>query len=570
VRAHTQSTADANLAHHTAVADARHAYFTGLAAAQGQRDRDLAGAQVTQAQIDALAAAKSLVAGTYDPARPVYPVTPEPYRYALDIIFAEDYAPRRWQAPGGYDPITEMNAASSPSQRGDYFDEYWYMSHRHAPIRDGLIRESESWAGNHGENLYYESQDNNGLSGDGSTPPPSTPRVALSTAELLSDFHAYIERFVTHTARITSAGIAGGGGGGDDGVLVNFKGVGVADDHAFKAYQSTSEDALEHVDENSANAFAVKYGPSTNGSSSNGSGTSSTPTGSDTDTGDPQGEDPAAGDSGENQSPNPGQTNPEGASTSNVPDSSNKLSKFDRHRPNTSQSRGAPRDAITYRPIFSPDWRGTVGPILDNVVQWYFQQVQANNSRHLRESERLGSVISKYDKNGRLRFGFIIETLQKVPSDDAPFWHVTATAGPYFVEKFVPIGVYWLPVGTTIPDVESKRMFVEQELALQADNQAIEIAEGSVEALYDMIIPAGGRFSRELFLDGKITFEGVIEALVDGFSLFALARITSPSKISQIRHIEQKIIAREATQDHSTTSCTSQYKNRPKGCNSSL
>ena len=255
-----QETREATLAmadrvHDDAASVARLGYFTDLGQAQRDRDVALAGTEVTQAKIDALKNVQLFDADAYDPMRPLFPVKPEQYPWAVDEVLAEDYEVREWSVAGGYDPVKKLFKHPTPSEREEFVIPEWLRPYTGNRVHDEFARQTDSWAGyvlavaDGNGGIYIDNQngqqqtDQNQNGPSGNRPQVEDPvlRVNLRTPDIVHDFHTYFRDY----ARL-------GGSVSKDAadMWIHFEAIGLSDSRAFSAYGHPSTDAMLHFYEN--------------------------------------------------------------------------------------------------------------------------------------------------------------------------------------------------------------------------------------------------------------------------------------------------------------------------------
>ena len=240
--------------HDDAASVARLGYFTDLGQAQRDRDVALAGTEVTQAKIDALKNVQLFDADAYDPMRPLFPVKPQQYPWAVDEVLAEDYEVREWSVAGGYDPVKKLFKHPTPSEREEFVIPEWLRPYTGNRVHDEFTRQTDSWAGyvlavadgNGGiyidnNNQQQTTQNQNGPSGQRPQVEDPVLRVNLRTPDIVHDFHTYFRDY----ARL-------GGSVSKDAadMWIHFEAIGLSDSRAFSAYGHPSTDAMLHFYEN--------------------------------------------------------------------------------------------------------------------------------------------------------------------------------------------------------------------------------------------------------------------------------------------------------------------------------
>ena len=245
----------ADRVHDDAASVARLGYFTDLGQAQRDRDVALAGTEVTQAKIDALKNVQLFDADAYDPMRPLFPVKPQQYPWAVDEVLAEDYEVREWSVAGGYDPVKKLFKHPTPSEREEFVIPEWLRPYTGNRVHDEFARQTDSWAGyvlavadgnggiyvdnNNGQQQTTQNQ--NGPSGNRPQIEDPVTRVKLRTPDIVYDFHTYFRDY----ARL-------GGSVSKDAadMWIHFEAIGLSDSRAFSAYGHPSTDAMLHFYEN--------------------------------------------------------------------------------------------------------------------------------------------------------------------------------------------------------------------------------------------------------------------------------------------------------------------------------
>ena len=257
-----QETREATLAmadrvHDDAASVARLGYFTDLGQAQRDRDVALAGTEVTQAKIDALKNVQLFDADAYDPMRPLFPVKPQQYPWAVDEVLAEDYEVREWSVAGGYDPVKKLFKHPTPSEREEFVIPEWLRPYTGNRVHDEFTRQTDSWAGyvlavadgNGGiyiDNNNGQQQTNQNQNGpSGTRPQVEDPvlRVNLRTPDIVHDFHTYFRDYA-HLGGSVSQDAAD--------MWIHFEAIGLSDKHTARAYRPASDEAVKHFEENTS------------------------------------------------------------------------------------------------------------------------------------------------------------------------------------------------------------------------------------------------------------------------------------------------------------------------------
>jgi hypothetical protein len=153
----------------------------------------------------------------------------------------------------------------------------------------------------------------------------------------------------------------------------------------------------------------------------------------------------------------------------------------------------------------------------------YFEVVRRNQLRLQHRDTRLGKTVGRNDDRGRLHVGFVVESHESVKYAGKRPWN--HPSGAYWNDMWVEKDVEWAPYsdsGYTELGLEVQRMFAEARLSARLHENANNIALQSSESLYDFTIDTAsfgfarvggvGRLTREIFLDGKVTSEGIFEA----------------------------------------------------------
>lgn len=268
--------ASAERNHRVAVAAARDRYFTDLAQATVDRDVDLAGADVTQAKIDALTKAKRYVDGQYKPMHPLFPEKPDQYPYLIDEVLAADYEVRAWELPGGLEPVKKLFHYRSRTERGQFEVREWLQPYRGNRINAKHIRATDSWAGYTLGTGSYGNADNYNVGPDNNNDDGKVEdqvvRLDLRTIDSLYVFPTYYEQLGELLGALSTEA---------SDVWQRFRSIGLGDEHAFAAYGHPTSDAMRHLhnntrppqtESNSQGGAAADSASGTTGTGSGGTG----------------------------------------------------------------------------------------------------------------------------------------------------------------------------------------------------------------------------------------------------------------------------------------------------------
>jgi RHS repeat-associated protein len=193
-------------------------------------------------------------------------------------------------------------------------------------------------------------------------------------------------------------------------------------------------------------------------------------------------------------------------------------------------------------------------PITAGVFYW-FKWSRAGTSRIRQNDARIGMAVARLTEKGEVEIGFLVErkVLRELTRSERSWWGQTANAC-YGKRWTTTTEVIWVTTVKQEFRITEKWIATWKEtaaalLAIKIDRGATEDVLANFEAAYDFIIPVGGRLSREAILDGKITEDAVFEAIFDGFTLAAFARIAKSGKLARLQEIEVNIAARQATKE---------------------
>jgi len=184
---------------------------------------------------------------------------------------------------------------------------------------------------------------------------------------------------------------------------------------------------------------------------------------------------------------------------------------------------------------------------------YLFKWARAGASRARQSDARIGMAVARLTEKGEVEIGFLVErnVLRELTRSERAWWQQTMNVC-YGKRWTTTTEVVWVTKVTREFKITEKWIATWKGtaaalLAIKIDRGATDDVLANFEATYDFIIPVGGRLSREAILDGKVTEDAVFEAIFDGFTLAAFARIAKSGKLAQLQDIEGKIANRTAT-----------------------
>jgi hypothetical protein len=165
---------------------------------------------------------------------------------------------------------------------------------------------------------------------------------------------------------------------------------------------------------------------------------------------------------------------------------------------------------------------------LGYLLAGYHDTVNRNLAEIRIEQTRLGRAVARINEKGEVQFGFVVEQERKVPAPGEAPWYYTDKLG-YTAWKWVETEyIYWGPrydpaSGDDLRTfVDKQKSFALRSIIEQIKEGAADDALYSTESAYDFVIDTAslslarvggvGKLSREAFLDGTLTFDGVANA----------------------------------------------------------